>query len=221
MGKQHLTKLFSVLVLCLSLIIAGCSDDTGTSGKNTGMSNEERQAKIEQLAQGMEVKNDDMTDVKSYVAPNIENLKSNIIKQIQTRGSAVSYRLGVLKTKDEKCLVEIIELDSNRARYMGPVPWPNLIMKSKNKLYTTEYNTTIDTVDRSQSHDFTNDLIQQSDCIRSIASDSRIKEIKEAVNSGYIKIRLTEAISKENFDYELSHEEIQMLSKVVQIYDLL
>ena len=109
--------------------------------------------------------------------------------------------------------MEIIELDSKEADVMED----KLVMKSKDKLDTTSCDQCDGNTESVK--DLQNDISISG--VRSIAKKDRIKEIREAVNSGYIKIRVSDVMSHKNFDRELTSEEINMQSKVLQIYDLL
>lgn len=237
MKKKLVTALITGIA-CGSLVFAGCGDNKSDSSSSASssvatssnssssssaaptkeskksMSESEKKAKIEQLSQGMDVKGDDMTGATGYTGSGMQQILPILRKEITDKGYVPSYRLCALKDKDgNKHLMEIIELDSKEADVMED----KLVMKSKDKLYTTSY----DQFDGNTEsvNDFQNDISISG--VRSIAKKDRIKEIREAVNSGYIKIRVSDVMSHKNFDRELTSEEINMLSKVLQIYDLL
>ncbi len=236
--KKKISTALIMGIACGTLLFSGCGDNkssdnstsstqstttTDNSKSSTGtvkenkksMSESEKKAKIDELAQGMEAKKDDMTGAMGYTGPSIQQSISIIRDELNKKGAALTYRLSVIKGEDgSKFLMETVELDSNDADVMED----KLYMKSKNKLYTTEYNEFVDKNTQSLN-DFKNDMNISG--VRSIANNARITEIREAVDSGYVKIRVNDIGSHKNFDRELSAEEINMLSKVIQIYDLL
>lgn len=237
MKKKMVTAVITGIA-CGSLLLAGCGDNKSKSNDSSptttqstvdssksstvttkdskkSLSDSEKKAKVDELSQGMDVKKDDMTGATGYTGPSMQQSVSIIRDEMAKNGSALTYRLSAIKGNDgSKHLMETIELDSTEAEVMEST----LYMKSKNKLYTTEYNEFIDKNTKSMN-DFQNGMNISG--VMSIANDARVKEIREAVDSGYVKIRVRDIGSQKNFDRELSQNEISMLSKVIQIYDLL
>ncbi len=236
--KKKIAMALITGVACGTLLFTGCGDDKAKNTDNSSSSSSsvttsntspssntpkenkkslsaaEKKTKIDELARGMDVKKDDMTDMTTYTGPSIQQSIPILRQEIAQKGHVPSYRLCAAKDDNgNKVLIEIVEFDSAGSDMMED----RLVMKSKNKLYTTEYNT-FDGNTQSFS-DMSTDIFVSG--VKSVAKDSRIKEIREAVDSGYIKIRVSDVSTHNNFDRELTSDEINMLSKVLQIYDLL
>lgn len=228
--KKHVLL---IMLICVTIICIGCGKDTksthnnGKTVSNTEtvetkpvkeepkLSAEERQQKINGLSQGMDIKNDDMTGITGYTAPRSVLTVDIATPQLEGSGVATIYQLAAVKdSKGQKVLVELFELNTLKPN-LHQIDYKGLVMRSKDKTYTPEYNFNQVKVSSRIAGEV---VLSYFNCP---ASEKRTAEIREALKTGYLKLRIRDRITGESFDRELSNEEIEWLNKVVQIYDLM